>query len=94
MVSLEWAGRSAPRGTHSHGRKDAEPLPTAALEGLMAASAQAHDLEIVSSKAEVYRSWGVPAVNPWMKTNLPHSIFTVSAGGVPACQTVRNARHS
>lgn len=66
-VSLEWAGRSAPRGTHSHGRKDAEPLPTAALEGLMAASAQAHDLEIVSSKAEVYRSWGVPAANPWIE---------------------------
>jgi possible plasmid stability protein len=33
----------------------------------MAASAQAHDLEIVSSKAEVYRSWGVPAVNPWIE---------------------------
>lgn len=66
-VSLEWAGRSAPNGTRGRGRDDAQPLPTAALEGLMAASAQAYSLEIVSSKAEVYRAWGVPATNPWVE---------------------------
>ena len=64
-MSLEWAGRQAPRGQHAVGRDDAGPLPTAALEGLMAASASAYDLELVSSKALVYRSWGVNASNPW-----------------------------
>lgn len=64
-VSLEWAGRQAPRGQHAVGRDDAGPLPTAALEGLMAASASVYDLELVSSKAKVYRSWGVNASNPW-----------------------------
>ena len=47
------------------GRDDAGPLPTAALEGLMAASASAYDLELISSKAQVYRAWGVQASNPW-----------------------------
>lgn len=64
-VSLEWAGRQAPRGQHAVGRDGAGPLPTASLEGLMAASASAYDLELVSSKAQVYRSWGVNASNPW-----------------------------
>ena len=64
-VSLEWAGRQAPRGVHAVGRDDAGPLPTAALEGLMSASASAYDLELISSKAQVYRAWGVEASNPW-----------------------------
>ena len=55
-VSLEWAGRQAPLGAHAVGRDDAGPLPTAALEGLMAASASAYDLELISSKAQVYRA--------------------------------------
>ena len=38
-VSLEWAGH-APLGEAAVGRDDAGPLPTAALEGLMAASAR------------------------------------------------------
>ncbi len=42
-VSPEWAGRQAPLGVHAVGR--GQPLPTAALEGLMAASASAYDLE-------------------------------------------------
>ena len=64
-MSLEWAGRQAPLGVHAVGRDDAGPLPTAALEGLMAASASAYDLELISSKAQVYRAWGVQASNPW-----------------------------
>ena len=64
-VSLEWAGRNAPIGYHSVGRPDAAPLPTAALEGLICASARAYNLEIVSSKAEVYRRWEAAATNPW-----------------------------
>ena len=64
-VSLEWAGRNAPIGHHSVGRADATPLPTAALEGLICASARAYNLEIVSSKAEVYRRWEAVATNPW-----------------------------
>ena len=64
-VSLEGAGRQAPRGVHAVGRDDAGPLPTAALEGLMVASASAYDLELISSKAQVYRAWGVEASNPW-----------------------------
>ena len=47
------------------GRADATPLPTAALEGLICASARAYNLEIVSSKAEVYRRWEAVATNPW-----------------------------
>lgn len=65
-VSLEWAGRNTPVGQHSVGRADATPLPTAALEGLMCASARAYNLEVASSKAEVYRGWGVQALNPWI----------------------------
>lgn len=67
QVSLEWAGRHAERALHAVGSEIAAPLPTAALEGLMAATASVHDLEIVSSKAEVYRSWGVPASNPFIE---------------------------
>lgn len=63
-VSLEWAGRHAERTLHAVGSRPA-PLVTAALEGLMAATATVHHLEIVSGKAEVYRSWGVDAENPW-----------------------------
>lgn len=63
-VSLEWAGRQAARSARGGARRR-RTLPTAALEGLMAASASAYDLELVSSKAQVYRSWGVNASNPW-----------------------------
>ena len=63
-MSLEWAGRQAPRGVHAVGRDDAGPLPTAALEGLMAASASAYDLELISSKAQVYRAWGRSGFQP------------------------------
>ena len=37
------------------GRDDAGPLPTAALEGLMAASASAYDLELIFLGAGVPR---------------------------------------
>lgn len=66
-VSLEWAGRHAASGEHTVGRADATPLPTAALEGLICASASAYNLEIISSKAQVYRNWGVTATNPWIE---------------------------
>lgn len=66
-VSLEWAGRHAERGLHAVGSEHTAPLPTAAVEGLMSATATVHDLEIVSSKAEVYRSWGVKASNPFIE---------------------------
>lgn len=65
-VSLEWAGRHAEPKLHAVGSAASTPLPTAALEGLMSATAAVHELEIISSKAEVYRSWGVPASNPWL----------------------------
>lgn len=64
-ISLEWAGRHAEQKLHAVGSPGAVPLATAALEGLMTATATVHELEIISSKAEVYRSWGVPAANPW-----------------------------
>ena len=67
QVSLEWAGRHAERSLHAVGSAVAAPVPTAALEGLMAATASVHRLEIISSKAEVYRSWGVPAANPFIE---------------------------
>lgn len=67
QVSLEWAGRHAERALHAVGSPVAAPVPTAALEGLMAATATVHDLEIVSSKAEVYKSWGVQASNPFIE---------------------------
>lgn len=66
-VSLEWAGRHAERALHAVGSPVAAPLPTAALEGLMAATASLYNLELVSSKAEVYRSWGVQASNPFIE---------------------------
>ena len=61
-VSLEWAGRQAPLGACMLWVV-MMPVrcPTAALEGLMAASASACDLELISSKAQVYRAWGVEA---------------------------------
>lgn len=65
QVSLEWAGRHAQPGLHAVGSERTAPLVTAALEGLMSATATVHQLEIASSKAEVYRGWGVPAVNPF-----------------------------
>lgn len=64
-VSLEWAGRHAERSLHALGTARPAPLTTAALEGLMAATATVHDLEIVSGKADTYQGWGVPAHNPW-----------------------------
>lgn len=64
-VSLEWAGRHAEKHLHLVGGQRPAPLATAALEGLMAATATVHQLEIISSKAEIYKSWGVPAVDPW-----------------------------
>ena len=64
-VSLEWAGRQAERGFHAVGSERSVPLPTAALEGLICATAQVHQLEIASSKAEVYQRWGVQATNPF-----------------------------
>ncbi|MDO4897732.1 MAG: plasmid stabilization protein [Rothia sp. (in: high G+C Gram-positive bacteria)] len=67
QVSLEWAGRHAEAKLHAVGSEGAAPLATAALEGLMSATATVHELEIISSKAEVYHSWGVPAVNPWLE---------------------------
>ncbi|MBM7051482.1 plasmid stabilization protein [Rothia sp. ZJ1223] len=66
-VALEWAGRHAEVKLHAVGSATATPLPTAALEGLMAATATVHHLEIASSKAEVYRQWGVEARNPFLE---------------------------
>lgn len=66
-VSLDWAGKHAERALHAVGSEQTAPLSTAALEGLMSATAKVHDLEIVSSKAEVYRSWGVTAANPFIE---------------------------
>ena len=66
-VSLQWAGRNAAPGSVGAGRMDAAPLPTAALEGLICASAMVHQLEIVSSKADIYRAWGAAASNPWLE---------------------------
>lgn len=65
QVSLEWAGRRAEPRVYAVGSERPAALPTAALEGLMAATASVHQLEIVSGKAEVYRAWGVAAVDPW-----------------------------
>ena len=65
QVSLEWAGRYADQQLYRLGSERPAPLPTAALEGLMAATASVHQLEIISSKAEIYQAWGVPAINPW-----------------------------
>ncbi|MDY6052280.1 MAG: plasmid stabilization protein [Rothia sp. (in: high G+C Gram-positive bacteria)] len=64
-IALQWAGRHTDKHLHLVGGQDPRPLPTAALEGLMAATATVHQLEIISSKAEIYKSWGVPATNPW-----------------------------
>ncbi|WP_237200478.1 plasmid stabilization protein [Rothia nasimurium] len=64
-VSLEWAGRHAEKHLHLVGGARPAPLATAALEGLMAATATVHQLEIISGKAEAYRSWGIAAINPW-----------------------------
>lgn len=64
-VALEWAGRHAEPRLRAVGSMQATPLPTAALEGLMAATASVHALEIVSSKAEVYKQWGITASNPF-----------------------------
>lgn len=66
-VSLEWAGRHAEQALHAVGSATTAPVPTAALEGLMAATATVHQLELVSSKAEVYRRWGVAASNPFLE---------------------------
>lgn len=66
-VALEWAGRHAEVKLHAVGFAHTAPLPTAALEGLMAATATVHHLEIASAKAEVYRSWGVTAHNPFIE---------------------------
>ncbi|MFW0108386.1 plasmid stabilization protein [Rothia sp. P7181] len=63
-VSLAWAGRQIRAEERPSPEGPYTPLPTAALEGLMAATAEVHQLEIVSSKADIYRRWGVPAVNP------------------------------
>lgn len=65
-VSLEWAGQHAECGLHAVGSERTTPLPTAALEGLISATAKVHQLEIASSKAEAYRRWGVQAVNPFL----------------------------
>lgn len=67
QVALEWAGRSAQEGTAGVGSQQTTPLPTAALEGLMCATAQVYHLEIVSSKAEQYKKWGVKATNPFIE---------------------------
>lgn len=67
-VSLEWAGRQAEVKLHAVGSARTVSLPTAALEGLIAATASVHRLEIVSAKAEVYRQWGVTAHNPFIET--------------------------
>ncbi|MFW0183047.1 plasmid stabilization protein [Rothia sp. CCM 9417] len=64
-VSLEWAGRHAERPLQAVGSECQAPLARAVLEGLMAATATVHRLEIISGKADVYRTWGVSAVNPW-----------------------------
>ncbi|ORC20229.1 MULTISPECIES: plasmid stabilization protein [Rothia] len=65
QVSLEWAGRHAEKHLYAVGGQRPAPLATAALEGLMAATATVHQLEIISGKAQIYRSWGVSAVDPW-----------------------------
>lgn len=64
-VSLEWAGRHAEKHLYAVGSERPAPLATAALEGLMAATATVHQLEIISGKANIYRTWGVSAINPW-----------------------------
>ncbi|MDO4917147.1 MAG: plasmid stabilization protein [Rothia sp. (in: high G+C Gram-positive bacteria)] len=66
-ISLQWAGRHAERALHAIGSPATAPLATAALEGLICATAQVHQLEIASSKAEVYKRWGVAAVNPFIE---------------------------
>lgn len=64
-VSLEWSGRQLEPALHLVGSARSQALPTAALEGLMAATASVHKLELVSSQAENYRRWGLLATNPW-----------------------------
>ncbi|MDO4252008.1 MAG: plasmid stabilization protein [Rothia sp. (in: high G+C Gram-positive bacteria)] len=66
-VSLAWAGQAAPPGACALGSEQATPLPTAALEGLICATARVHQLEIVSAKAQIYRDWGVAASNPFLE---------------------------
>lgn len=65
-VARAWAGRATPDSLLRSGR----PLPGtswtgAAVEGLLAATAEVHGLTVVSSKAEAYRAWGVEAADPW-----------------------------
>lgn len=64
-VAKEWAGRSTPTSILRIGQIPGASWTGAAVEGLVAATAQVHDLTVVSSKAEVYRSWGVEALDPW-----------------------------
>lgn len=66
QVALAWAGRHLDRALHAVGSPQVNPLPTAALEGLICATAQVHHLEIASSKAEIYQKWGVQASNPFL----------------------------
>lgn len=66
-VSLEWAGRHAEPKLHAVGSSTSTPLPTAAWKELMSATAAVHELEIISSKAEViHRSWGAH-LKPWLE---------------------------
>ncbi|WP_129662314.1 type II toxin-antitoxin system VapC family toxin [Rothia uropygialis] len=64
-VAREWAGRSTPQSILRTGQNPGASWTGAAVEGLVAATALVHDLTVISSKSDVYRSWGVEAQNPW-----------------------------
>lgn len=65
QVAREWAGRSTPQSILRLGKNPGASWTGAAVEGLVAATARVHDLSVISSKSETYRSWGVEALDPW-----------------------------
>lgn len=65
QVARAWAGRSTPDSILRMGKHSSTSWTGAAVEGLVAATAEVHDLTVVSSKADVYRAWGVTAQDPW-----------------------------
>jgi len=38
------------------------------IDGLMAATAQHHDLTVVTRNVKDFSVWGVPVINPWVAT--------------------------
>ncbi|RUQ21279.1 MULTISPECIES: type II toxin-antitoxin system VapC family toxin [Kocuria] len=64
-VARAWAGRSSPESILRLGQRSSTSWTGAAVEGLIAATAEVHGLTVVSAKADVFRSWGVDAQDPW-----------------------------